>query len=255
MVATLQLSSSHYTKEEIKQLHKNTIPHHIAIIPDGNGRWAQQQDLPRVMGHWKGAEIVSTIIEAAKELGIKVLTFYSFSTENWTRPQEEIDTLMTIFASFLETNEERMIEQGVRFETIGDLSPLPQALRELISRIKKRTEINSKIDLVLAINYGSRDEITRATKDIVKKAISGEIDPGELTEDMIASHLDTAQWKDPELLIRTSGELRTSNFLLWQLSYAEIYAPSVLWPEFTPRDFFYALEQYQYRQRRFGGVK
>lgn len=240
-------------EELCAELDPTRIPHHVAIMMDGNRRWAKARNLPPIAGHWKGAETISSLVTDAAEIGVRVLTVYSFSTENWNRGQEEIEGLMHLLKIYLEKEKPRMIREGVRLDTIGDTSRFPEDVRECIEGAKRDTAAGKKIDLVLALNYGARDEIKRATQAIVADVISGKLEKESITETDISRHLDTAKWKDPELVIRTSGETRLSNFLLWQLSYAEIYITATLWPDFSKQDFVEAIIDYQNRQRRLGG--
>lgn len=222
---------------------------HIAIIMDGNRRWAKQRGLSPVMGHWKGAEVLMDVVKGASELGVKTLTVYAFSTENWNRSENEIEELMDIFEVYLSRKKDFMVREGVRLETIGDVSRLPQRVQDALQTTKKATENCDKINLVLALNYGGRNEIQRA----ISKMIDDKIESSAVTEKLISEYLDTHPWGDPELVIRTSGELRVSNFLLWQISYSEIYVTDVLWPEFTPQHLFEAALEFQKRGRRLGG--
>ena len=241
-------SKSIFTPEELSLLNLSKSPTHVAIIMDGNRRWAKQRGLPSTMGHWEGAEVLIDVVKAAAELNIKTLTVYSFSTENWTRPTPEIETLMNIFEVYLTQKKELMIREGIRLETIGDLSRLPASVQEAFYKTKNATNHCRRVNLVLALNYGARDEIRRAMLGILKENIA----PENLTEECIARHLDTHQWGDPDLLIRTSGELRISNFLLWQISYSELYMTDVLWPDFSPRHLYEATLTFQERNRRRG---
>jgi undecaprenyl diphosphate synthase len=225
------------------------IPRHVAIIMDGNRRWAQNQALHPVMGHRKGADTLTEIVRAAVEWGIKTLTIYAFSTENWSRSQVEIDALMHLFELYLLDKREMLLQKGINLNAIGDLARLPSKIQESLLQTIAMTRSCQRMNLVVALNYGGRDEIRRSVRRILAQKISYE----EITEELIAQHLDTAAWGDPDLLIRTGGEFRLSNFMLWQLSYAEIYVTDVFWPEFTPPLFFQALLTYQKRQRRFGG--
>lgn len=235
-------------------LDKNKLPQHIAIIPDGNRRWARQRALGVAKGHDKGADNVMTIVRTAKKLGIKHLTFYIFSTENWARETYEISALMYLLRRFLIKHREEMVSEGIRLHTIGDLSRLSKRLNSAIEESKKATENCTNIELILALNYGARDEIKRAVIKIAKEIKSNKISEQEIDEQLISKHLDTASWPDPDLLIRTSGEHRISNYLLWQLSYAELYVCSVLWPDFTPQHFYEAMVSFQTRERRHGGA-
>ncbi len=233
-----------YTPEQISLIDSKKVPNHIAIIMDGNRRWAKLRSLPPMMGHWEGAEVLIDTVRAAIELGTKTLTVYSFSTENWGRPEEEIDALMNIFEVYLIRKRDLMVREGIRLDAIGDLSLLPEKVRDAFEETKKMTEKGDKINLVLALNYGARDEIRRAIVKILQENERQKIDIEGVTEDLIAKHLDTQKWGDPELLIRTSGQLRLSNFLLWQLSYAHIHMSDVLWPEFSSQNLFDAVSSF-----------
>ncbi len=239
-----------FTQEQLAALDPARIPRHIAIMPDGNRRWAQQQsDLP-VKGYRAGADVIVEIVKASKEIGVKVLTFYLFSTENWSRPQEEIDVLMCLFEEFLTSQCEIMVSENIRLKTIGDLSRLPGGLIAIIEHVRHATEHCSGVEMVMALNYGARDEICRA----VQRIVDDRGHSGKITESLLSRYLDTASLGDPDLLIRTSGEMRISNFLLWQLSYAELYVTNVLWPDFTPWKFLEAVTDFQKRKRRLGGT-
>jgi undecaprenyl diphosphate synthase len=243
-----------YTSHQTAALDKDLIPKHVAIIPDGNRRWAKQQRIPFDKGHRKGANVLIDTVKAAKELGIQALTFYLFSTENWTRSQEEITTLMILLVDFLKEQCETMKENGVKMQTIGDLTRLPKSALQVVMETKKATSHCDQFDLVLALNYGSRNEIQRALKKIIDDCKTQKINGEEITETLISQYLDTAKWVDPDLLIRTGGEMRISNFLLWQISYAEIYVTNVFWPDFKPIDLLDALLNFQGRERRLGGA-
>ncbi len=224
------------------------IPRHIAIIMDGNRRWSRKCGLPPSVGHWEGAEALTDIVRAASDLGVKTLTVYAFSTENWTRPNEEIEGLMNLFEIYLTKKRESLVQDGVHLDAIGDLAALPERVKKALELTRKATERCDKINLVLAINYGARDEIRRAICKIIEQGLK----PADITEDLISSKLDTHLYGDPDLLIRTSGELRISNFLVWQISYAEIYTTDVLWPDFSPEKLYEAVQEYQSRIRRKG---
>lgn len=249
---TLSSISQIFSAHELSLLNKAKIPKHIAIIPDGNRRWAMQRQLKSEDGHNKGGNVLIETVKAACELDIKVITFFLFSTENWARPQLEVDYLMWLLNKFLIEQLDTMLDYGIRMRTIGTLDRLPEFVQTTVNQTKAATEKCDKIDMVLAINYGGRDEICRAVKEIVRKTQCGELSPEAISEDCIAEHLDTAAWEDPELLIRTSGELRISNYLLWQLSYSEIYVADILWPNFRPQNLLEAILNYQTRQRRLG---
>jgi undecaprenyl diphosphate synthase len=238
-------------QDELKiDLHRT--PRHVAIIMDGNRRWAKNKGLPAMVGHWHGAEALSKIVENAASLGVKVLTVYAFSTENWNRSNDEVDSLMNLFRMYLAGNKERMIREGVRLATIGDIRKLPQAVKQTLDDVKQATAENNRIDLVIAVNYGARDDIRRATASIVDDCLRGRVNKEDITEALISRYLDTAPWGDPELLIRTSGEKRLSNFLLWEISYAEVYISNVLWPDFNEQELIRAIADYQKRERRTG---
>jgi undecaprenyl diphosphate synthase len=243
-----------YADEEIALIDKRRIPRHVAIIPDGNRRWARQQDSAVSTGHREGADTIMDIVKAAKELGVKVITLYLFSTENWERSQEEVDALMWLLQSYLIEQRPTLLLNGIRLQTIGDLSLLPPSVLETVHETKAATAHCDKIEMVFALNYGSRNEICRAFKTILNEVLTGKLKQEEVSEDIIARHLDTAPWGDPDLLIRTSGEMRLSNFLLWQISYSEFYMENVFWPAFTPQHFLKALLHFQSRERRLGGT-
>lgn len=242
-----------FSREQLDRLDSSRIPHHVAIIPDGNRRWAREQELTVQKGHREGADILMDTVRAAKNLGIQAITFYTFSTENWARPTAEVEGLMFLIESYLKNELPTMKQEGIRFHAIGELESLPLSLQERIRFTKEATESESKIDLVLALNYGARNEIVRACRKMAAQVASGLIKEEDITEAMMAQSLDTSLLKDPDLLIRTSGEHRLSNFLLWQLSYGEIYITPVLWPDFTPQNLFEAVYDYQKRERRLGG--
>ena len=242
-----------FCSDDLARLDLLKIPKHVAVIMDGNRRWARQRGLPPMMGHWEGAEVLTDVVRAASEIGIQTITVFSFSTENWLRPEEEVEALMQLFEVYLLQKKEMMIREGIRIETIGNLDRFPKHVQEAFTAAKKATEHCSKINLVLALNYGARDEIRRAMVKILELNQDQKIQPQDLTEEMISYHLDTSRWGDPELMIRTSGELRVSNFLLWQISYAEIYVTEKLWPDFLSKDLLDAVVAYQKRGRRLGG--
>ena len=234
-----------------------TGPHpaeHVAIIMDGNGRWAQNRGWPRLVGHRKGAERVKQIVRCAPDLGIRWLTIYAFSTENWKRSTEEVLGLMSIFARYIEREADRLAAESVRMRFIGDRSRLDPKLQKLMAGIEARTAPFSRLNLTVAINYGGRDELTRAMQAIAGKVAAGTLQPGAVSDEMISDHLDTADLPDPDLVIRTSGETRTSNFLPWQAAYAEFEFTPTLWPDFTPEELAAILARFGNRERRFGGV-
>ena len=231
------------------------VPQHIAIILDGNGRWAQKRHLPRNMGHAQGSKTVERICEDAYKIGIKYLTVYAFSTENWSRPQEEVDALMNLLRSYMKDCIKISKKNNMRVRIIGDKTRLDSDIQESIRALEAASAVNTGLNFQVAINYGGRDEIVRAVRKVSKKVIDGELKPEEITDEVIAMYLDTAGIPDPDLLIRTSAEQRISNFLLWQLSYSEFYFPEVLWPDFTRDDLEKAIDFYNSRERKFGGLK
>ncbi len=229
-------------------------PAHVAIIMDGNGRWATDRGWPRLVGHRRGAERVRAIVEAAPKLGIRYLTVYAFSTENWKRSTEEVIGLMSIFARYIESEAERLARHGVRLRFIGGRERLDQRLQALMAGIEARTAENDALHLTVAINYGGRDEIARAARRLARDVAAGRIAPEEVGEAALDARLDTADLPDPDLVIRTSGETRTSNFLPWQSAYAEYEFTPTLWPDFTPAELGAIIDRYAARERRFGGV-
>jgi undecaprenyl diphosphate synthase len=233
---------------------KASLPRHVAIIMDGNGRWAKQRHLPRVQGHRMGAESVRVIIRAAGELGIKYLTLYAFSVENWNRPKDEVDTLMKYLAHYLKSEFAELNKNNVRLETIGQMHRLPEFVQKQFEKTQEGLSKNNGLTLILALSYGGRTEIVDAVRGIAAKVKQGKLDPAEITEQVVSDHLYTRKWPDPDVLIRTSGEMRVSNFLLWQISYAELVVTPTLWPDFRKAQFCVALEEYARRHRRFGGV-
>jgi undecaprenyl diphosphate synthase len=234
---------------------KNKEVKHVAIIMDGNGRWAKKRNLPHLEGHRKGAEAVKEAITVSKELGIKYLTLYAFSTENWKRSKEEIDGLMSLLEEFIDSNIEELNEKKIRFKSIGRINEFPAATYKKILEATEITKNNSEGTLVLALNYGGRAEIIDAAKKITKKVIDKELQVDEITEELFADNLYDPTIPDPDIMIRTSGEFRLSNFLLWELSYSEIYITDVLWPDFNKAEFIKAIESCTNRERRFGGRK
>lgn len=231
------------------------IPQHVAIIMDGNGRWAKKRFLPRNAGHTQGSKRVEEICRAAHELGVKYLTIYAFSTENWSRPEEEVSALMKILRNYLEESIKKATENNMRVRVIGDRSRLDVDIRESIQRLEEVSAGNTGLNFQIALNYGARDEMLRAMRRMVADYREGRFEQEQLDEKLFASYLDTAEIPDPDLLIRTSGEQRLSNFLLWQCAYTEFYFPEVLWPDFDKKELEKAIEEYTRRDRRFGGVK
>ncbi len=238
----------------LSQEAKAALPAHVAIIMDGNGRWARERHLPRIEGHRAGAESARIIIRTAGELGLKYLTLYAFSVENWNRPKEEVDALMKYLVHYLKTETPELNKNNVRLEVIGQIYRLPEAVQEHLKKSIATLSKNNGLTLVMALSYGGRTEIVDATRGIAKKVKAGELDPADITEQVFAQHLYTRNLPDPDLMIRTSGEMRVSNFLLWQISYTELVVTSTLWPEFRKPQLFAALEEYHRRHRRFGGI-
>jgi undecaprenyl diphosphate synthase len=234
--------------------NKNNIPKHIAIIMDGNGRWANEKHLPRTAGHRVGIDRVKEIVKAAGELGVSVLTLFAFSSENWTRPKREIDMLMRSLSNFLSSQIKDLIKNNIKLITIGRKEPIPEYLQNKIMEAQEKTKHNSGLTVVLALNYGSRQEIVDAVKKFSLAVVDGKENIDDLDVDRFSQYLYTAGLPDPDLLIRTSGEMRISNFLLWQLSYAELYFPKKYWPDFRKQDLNKAIRAYQKRERRFGGI-
>jgi undecaprenyl diphosphate synthase len=233
---------------------KSSLPTHVAVIMDGNGRWAKERNLPRVEGHRNGAESVRAVVRAAGEVGIKYLTLYAFSMENWTRPKEEVDTLMKYLDRYLRNEVGELQKNNVRLEVIGQIYRLPEFVQDQLKKTIALLHKNKGLTLVLALSYGGRTEIVEGMRSIAAKVKQGKLDPEEITEQVVAQHLYTKGIPDPDLLIRTSGEMRVSNFLLWQISYAELVVTPTLWPDFRKAQFFEALEEYARRHRRFGTV-
>lgn len=228
------------------------VPNHIAIIMDGNGRWAEQRHLPRILGHRKGVETVQTVVDVCLELGVKCLTLYAFSSENWGRPYEEVEALMGLLKTYLKKELKQLHKRGIRLVAIGELERLPDPISEVLREIMQKTAKNDRMVLNLALSYGSRDEMTRAVGKVAGKVVAGDLDINAITEADVESELDTTGLPDPDLLIRTSGEMRISNFLLWQIAYTELYFTEALWPDFSREHMHKAVEEYSSRQRRFG---
>ena len=231
------------------------LPVHVAVIMDGNGRWAKQRKLPRVMGHREGVEALKRTLRLCSDWGIGALTAYAFSTENWNRPGEEVSFLMALFERVLARELQALEQEQVRIRFLGDLEPLPEGLQRLIADATERTAANTGIHFNVCTNYGGRAELVRAAQRLAQRCVAGELDPAAIDDQQLAAELHTAGECDPDLLIRTSGERRISNFLLWQLAYAEIHITDVLWPDFNQATLLDALLDYQGRQRRFGGVE
>ncbi len=236
------------------QINKETLPQHIAIIMDGNGRWALQQNKDRLEGHYKGVQVVRNIVETAGELGIKYLTLYVFSMENWSRPSTEVNALMSLLVKTLEKEIEMLQKNNVRLRLIGNLERLPSAVKEQMQAGEAQTSQNDGLQLVLALSYSAREEIVQAAKTIAQQVQDGKMEIKNIDESRFASALATKDIPDPDLLIRTSGELRISNFLLWQIAYSELYFTECLWPDFSSEEFYKSIINYQRRERRFGKI-
>lgn len=234
------------------QIDLANVPQHVAIIMDGNGRWAKQHGEDRVFGHHEGVNSVREIVEACAEVGVRYLTLYAFSTENWNRPKEEVDALMELLVATISLETPNLNKNGVRLQAVGDLESLPRSCQEELQESINITANNTKVTLILALSYSSKWEITNGVKEIAKLVQAGKLKPEDITSTIISKHLCTAAYPDPELMIRTSGEHRISNFLLWQLAYAEFYFTEVLWPDFRKNEFYKAIVSYQNRERRFG---
>ena len=233
---------------------KASLPRHVAIIMDGNGRWARQRHLPRIEGHRAGADSARIIIRTAGELGIKYLTLYAFSVENWNRPKDEVDALMKYLVHYLKSETPELNKNNVRLEVIGQIYRLPEAVQEHLRKSIATLSRNNGLTLIMALSYGGRTEIVDAVRSIAQQAKAGQLDPEDITEQVFTQHLYTRNVPDPDVLIRTSGEMRVSNFLLWQISYTELVVTQTLWPDFRKAQFYEALEEYNRRHRRFGGL-
>ena len=231
------------------------VPKHIAIILDGNGRWAKKKGMPRNYGHAQGSKNVERICEDAFKLGVKYLTVYAFSTENWKRPQDEVDALMNLLRNYMKTCLKTAEKNRMRVRVLGDKTALDEDIKSRIEELEEATKHNDGLNFQIALNYGSRDEMVRAMKRMCMDCKDGKVEPGEIDEALFESYLDTHDIPDPDLMIRTSGEQRLSNYLLWQLAYSEFYLTDVLWPDFTKEELIKAIEYYNGRDRRFGGVK
>jgi undecaprenyl diphosphate synthase len=239
---------------ELSNIDPDKLPKHVAVIMDGSGRWAKKRALNRVRGHEEGAESVRDIVRTSREIGIGWLTLYAFSEENWTRPKYEVEALMRLLRRFLKSELNEMLENGIRFETIGRIHKLPENIQQIIQETKAKTSSNNQMVLILALSYGGRQELNDAFQKIGGKIEAGEIKPEDITEELISNSLYTADIPDPDLLIRTSGEQRISNFLLWQIAYTEFYITPTLWPDFRKNEYLGAIQAYQKRERRFGAV-
>ncbi|PMP64957.1 MAG: isoprenyl transferase [Thermodesulfobacterium geofontis] len=243
-----------FLNDSVITLDPLKLPKHVAIIMDGNGRWAKSKGLPRAYGHKVGAEVAKKIIYKTRELGIPYLTLFAFSKENWFRPPEEISTLLELLKIYLDAELEEMKKQGIRFKVIGDKADFPKDLQEKLEFIEKTTQENEKMVLCMALSYGGKNEIIKAVKKLAEEIKEGKISPEEIDEGLFRKFLDTKDIPDPDLLIRTSGEMRISNFLLFQLAYTELYFTPIYWPDFDEKEYLKALYSYQQRERRFGRI-
>jgi undecaprenyl diphosphate synthase len=237
------------------RLDKNNIPEHVAVIMDGNGRWAEKHGKARIFGHESGVESVRSVVEGAGEIGIKHLTLYAFSTENWDRPKNEVDALMELLVQAIEMETESLMKNNVRLSTIGDIISMPKKVKEKLEGCIQTLDSNTGLNLVLALSYSSKWEIVNAVKNLVKDTIDKKVKPEIINNELFERYLNTSEIPDPELLIRTSGEYRISNFLLWQIAYSELYFTEKLWPDFRKDDLFEAIYDYQNRERRFGKTR
>ena len=244
-----------HTEPDIQGKNGAQPPVHVAIIMDGNGRWAAKRNLPRTVGHQRGAEAARKTVRAAAKAGVSYLTLFGFSSENWNRPEGEVSDLMGLLRYYLEREVAALDKEGVRFRIIGNRSRLPNDIQALIEGAEARTKANTRITLVIALSYGGRAEITDAARALAEKVQSGQIDAQAIDEEMFANHLETNDIPDPDLLIRTSGEKRISNFLLWQIAYAELVFTDTLWPDFSETEFETALSEYAKRERRYGAIR
>ena len=246
--------SSNPSFSDQPELDPQLLPAHVAIIMDGNGRWAKKRLLNRVKGHERGSDTVRTVVRTCRELGIRYLTLYAFSTENWQRPKTEIEALMTLLKRFLKSERSEMLENDIRLRSIGQVNRLPTGVRESLEETMAVTQGNRGMDLILALSYGGRAEIVDMVKAVADKVRQGQIDLQAINDAMIADHLYTREIPDPDILIRTSGEMRISNFLLWQIAYAEIFITPTLWPDFSKDELMQILKDFQGRERRYGKV-
>jgi undecaprenyl diphosphate synthase len=235
-----------------KDLDRSRLPHHVAIIMDGNGRWATLQGKSRIEGHRRGKTSVRVIVETTRKLGIPFLTLFAFSTENWLRPQDEVYALMGLLETYLIAEQPKMMRYGIRLKAIGNRDRLPLNVRRTLEDVIELTQRNTRMTVVLALSYSGRDEIVRMVNKIRRRVLAGEFQSSDLEEEIVSAHMDTPDIPDPDLLIRTSGEMRISNFYLWQIAYTELYVTSTLWPDFREQEYFQALQEYQRRRRRFG---
>lgn len=251
-VRTIDPNHQFYTSEELERVQRSSVPKHIALIPDGNRRWAQNSVQDNHLGHWQGADTLMDFVLASSQLGVEFITVYGFSTENWKRSDLEVSLIMGVLRTYIEQLTEAMVQNGISLQTVGDLQALPLELQKAIARAKEVTSGGKRITLIFALNYGSRNEIVRAAQSLCSKVAQGSLALEDISEKTFGEALDSSSWPDPDLLIRASGEMRLSNFLLWQLSYSEIYVTDVLWPDFTPKNLLQAVQAYQQREQRRG---
>ncbi len=248
----LRISEDQKIQERIKK--RGNLPRHIAIIMDGNGRWAKKRGLPRVAGHSEGVKSVRHVVEACAQLGIEYLTLFAFSTENWRRPKDEVSTLMKLLVKTLKTETEELHKNGIRLLMIGDMECLPEQVQLQLKEAIKKTENNKRLNLILALSYSGRWDILQATKKIASDLENHKLKKSDINEETFKQYLSTSQFPEPDLLIRTSGEMRISNFLLWEIAYTELYITKTLWPDFRRKELYEAIEDYQRRERKFGLV-
>ena len=249
---THEIQSTHKATMELDGLDKSRLPEHVAIIMDGNGRWAKLRGKSRIEGHRRGKTSVRVIVEMSRKIGIRYLSLYAFSTENWFRPHDEVDALMGLLEHYLAVEQAKMMRYGIRLTAVGDRSRLPSNVRSILEKVIELTRDNQRMTVILALSYSGRDEIVRLIQQIAREARAQDLDPDQIDEESVAARLDTNGVPDPDLLIRTSGEMRISNFYLWQIAYSELYVTPTLWPDFREREYLQALLDYQRRRRRFG---
>ena len=249
---THEIQSTYKATMELDGLDKSRLPEHVAIIMDGNGRWAKLRGKSRIEGHRRGKTSVRVIVEMSRKIGIRYLSLYAFSTENWFRPHDEVDALMGLLEHYLAVEQAKMMRYGIRLTAVGDRSRLPSNVRSILEKVIELTRDNQRMTVILALSYSGRDEIVRLIQQIAREARAQDLDPDQIDEESVATRLDTNGVPDPDLLIRTSGEMRISNFYLWQIAYSELYVTPTLWPDFREREYLQALLDYQRRRRRFG---
>jgi undecaprenyl diphosphate synthase len=249
---THEIQSTYKATMELDGLDKSRLPEHVAIIMDGNGRWAKLRGKSRIEGHRRGKTSVRVIVEMSRKIGIRYLSLYAFSTENWLRPHDEVDALMGLLEHYLAVEQAKMMRYGIRLTAVGDRSRLPSNVRSILEKVIELTRDNQRMTVILALSYSGRDEIVRLIQQIAREARAQDLDPDQIDEESVAARLDTNGVPDPDLLIRTSGEMRISNFYLWQIAYSELYVTPTLWPDFREREYLQALLDYQRRRRRFG---